>query len=46
MRVKRERGNFHKGQRVRGYIGMDQSQRSKFLTNRIIRGPIAYNFIT
>jgi hypothetical protein len=37
---------FCMGQRVHGYIGMGQSQRSKFLTNRIIIGPIAINFIT
>jgi hypothetical protein len=37
---------LHMGQRVRGYMGMGQSQRSKFLTNGIIRGSIAYKFIT
>jgi hypothetical protein len=46
MLVRRDSGYFRMGQRVRGYIGMGQSQRSKFLTNRIIRGPIAYNFKT
>jgi hypothetical protein len=46
MLVRRESGYYRMGQRVRGYIGMGQTQRSKFLTNRIIRGPIAYNFIT
>jgi hypothetical protein len=34
------------GQRVRGYVGMGQSPRSKFLPNRIKRGPIASKFIT
>jgi hypothetical protein len=35
-----------RGQRVRGYIGMGQSQRSKFLANRITRGPIVFKFVT
>jgi hypothetical protein len=40
-----ESGYLRMGQRVRAYRGMGQSQRSKFLTNRIIRGPIAYKFV-
>jgi hypothetical protein len=40
MLVRRESGYLRKGQRIHR---MGQSQRSKFLTNRIIRVPIAHN---